>query len=50
VEEYDRAGYATYDNMAHAYCMLCNGDTKKNSELKWLRESTSMLLYTYVAL
>jgi hypothetical protein len=47
--QYGRAGWATDDNTAHAYCMLVNKDTNNNSALQWLRERAAVLLYTYIA-
>jgi hypothetical protein len=59
VEKYFRAGQATYDNMAHAHCILDTQDyTHAHSEYvtlipftlqQWLQEGTSTLRYTYIA-
>jgi hypothetical protein len=58
MEKYGRAGQATDDNLAHAFCILDNErykhtlricDTYSFPRQKCLHERASMLHYTYIA-
>jgi hypothetical protein len=57
MEKYCGAGHATYNNMAHAHCILIIMATNTHLEYviliafplqQWLHERPSMLRYTYI--